>query len=102
MWRRRSFILAPTAAWCRAAAKPGTVNAARRWPGHGSSVRNHRTQSTGYDHVPTEGEPMKVTAVAVDALQTPVEHPYIAAGRRVDANWHILARITTDDGSQGF
>jgi L-talarate/galactarate dehydratase len=45
---------------------------------------------------------MKVTAVAVDALQTPVERPYVAAGRRVEANWHVLVRVTTDDGIQGF
>jgi L-talarate/galactarate dehydratase len=44
---------------------------------------------------------MKVTAVAVDALQTPLEQPYVAAGRRVDANWHVLARVTTGDGIQG-
>jgi L-alanine-DL-glutamate epimerase-like enolase superfamily enzyme len=30
-----------------------------------------------------------------------VEHAYVAAGRQVDANWHVLARITTADGVQG-
>jgi L-alanine-DL-glutamate epimerase-like enolase superfamily enzyme len=44
---------------------------------------------------------MKVTNVAVDVLQVPVERPYTAAGRPVDANWHVLARITTADGVQG-
>jgi L-alanine-DL-glutamate epimerase-like enolase superfamily enzyme len=45
---------------------------------------------------------MKVVDVAVDVLQVPVERPYTAAGRAVDANWHVLARITTADGIQGF
>src|SRR5919108_2002043 len=45
---------------------------------------------------------MKVADVAVDVLQVPVERPYTAAGRAVDANWHVLARITTADGVQGF
>ena len=45
---------------------------------------------------------MKVTNIAVDILQVPVERSYIAAGRPVDANWHVLARVTTADGIQGF
>lgn len=45
---------------------------------------------------------MKVTQVAVDVLQVPVAQPYLAAGRSVDANWHVLARITTTDGVQGL
>ncbi len=45
---------------------------------------------------------MKVTAVQVDVLQTPVERPYIAAGREVRSNWHVLARVTTADGIEGF
>jgi L-alanine-DL-glutamate epimerase-like enolase superfamily enzyme len=44
---------------------------------------------------------MKVTQVTVDVLQVPVAHPYVAAGRAVEANWHVLARITTADGTQG-
>jgi L-alanine-DL-glutamate epimerase-like enolase superfamily enzyme len=42
-----------------------------------------------------------VTGVTVEVLQVPVEYPYTAAGRRVDSNWHVLARVTTDDGIEG-
>jgi L-talarate/galactarate dehydratase len=45
---------------------------------------------------------MKITQVTVDVLRVPVERPYVAGGRTVDANWHVLARITTGDGVQGF
>ncbi len=44
---------------------------------------------------------MKITQVAVNVLKVPVEHPYVAAGRTVDANWHVLARVTTSDGVEG-
>ena len=45
---------------------------------------------------------MKITQVAVDVLRVPVEHPYLAGGRTVDANWHVLARVTTSDGVEGI
>ncbi len=45
---------------------------------------------------------MKITQVAVDVLRVPVERPYVAGGRTVDANWHVLARLTTSDGVEGF
>lgn len=45
---------------------------------------------------------MKVMKVAVEVLEVPVEHPYTAAGRRVDGNWHILARVTTETGVEGI
>ena len=45
---------------------------------------------------------MNVTRVAVDVLAVPVDRPYVAGGRAVDANWHVLARITTDDGVEGM
>jgi len=45
---------------------------------------------------------MKITDVAVEILEVPVEHGYVAAGRAVDANWHILARIRTADGIEGI
>ncbi len=45
---------------------------------------------------------MKITDVAIDVLQVTVEDAYVAAGRQVDANWHVLARITTSDGIQGI
>ena len=44
---------------------------------------------------------MKITQVAVNVLRVPVDHPYVAGGRTVDANWHVLARITTSDGIEG-
>ncbi len=45
---------------------------------------------------------MKIASVTVDILEVPVEDAYIAAGRTVDANWHVLARIQTVDGTEGF
>jgi L-alanine-DL-glutamate epimerase-like enolase superfamily enzyme len=45
---------------------------------------------------------VKITQVAVDVLRVPVERPYVAGGRTVDANWHVLARITTSDGVEGI
>ena len=45
---------------------------------------------------------MKITQVAVDVLRVPVDRPYLAGGRTVDANWHVLARITTSDGIEGL
>jgi len=44
---------------------------------------------------------MKITQVAVNVLRVPVDRPYVAGGRTVDANWHVLARITTADGIEG-
>jgi len=44
---------------------------------------------------------VKITQVAVNVLRVPVAHPYVAGGRTVDANWHVLARITTSDGVDG-
>ena len=45
---------------------------------------------------------MKITDVAVELLEVPVERGYVAAGRPVDANWHILARVRTADGVEGI
>jgi len=45
---------------------------------------------------------MKITQVAVNVLRVPVERPYVAGGRTVDANWHVLARITTSDAIVGI
>jgi L-alanine-DL-glutamate epimerase-like enolase superfamily enzyme len=44
---------------------------------------------------------MKITQVAVNVLRVPVDRPYVAGGRTVDANWHVLARVTTSDGVEG-
>src|SRR5262249_36008784 len=40
--------------------------------------------------------------VAVDVLRVPVERAYVAGERAGDANWHVLARVTTSDGVPGF
>jgi L-alanine-DL-glutamate epimerase-like enolase superfamily enzyme len=45
---------------------------------------------------------VKITRVDVSVLRVPVERPYLAGGRTVDANWHVLARVTTDDGVEGI
>jgi L-alanine-DL-glutamate epimerase-like enolase superfamily enzyme len=45
---------------------------------------------------------VKITRVAVNVLRVPVDHPYVAGGRTVDANWHVLARLATSDGVEGF
>jgi L-talarate/galactarate dehydratase len=45
---------------------------------------------------------VNVTAVAVEVLQVPVEQAYVAGGRRVEGNWHVLARVATDDGIEGI
>ena len=45
---------------------------------------------------------MKISQVAVEVVRVPVDRPYTAGGRAVDANWHVLARITTTDGVEGI
>jgi L-alanine-DL-glutamate epimerase-like enolase superfamily enzyme len=45
---------------------------------------------------------MKITKVGVSVLRVPVDPPYTAGGRTVDANWHVLARVTTSDGVEGI
>ena len=45
---------------------------------------------------------MKITEVAVNVLRVPVDRPYRAGGRMVEANFHVLARITTSDGIEGI
>jgi L-alanine-DL-glutamate epimerase-like enolase superfamily enzyme len=44
---------------------------------------------------------VKIAQVSVSVLRVPVDRPYVAAGRTVDANWHVLARVTTSDGVEG-
>ena len=43
-----------------------------------------------------------VARVSVDVLAVPVDRPYVAGGRPVDANWHVLARLVTEDGVEGI
>lgn len=45
---------------------------------------------------------MKIASVTVDVLEVPITDAYVAAGRTVDANWHVVARIRTADGIEGF
>jgi L-alanine-DL-glutamate epimerase-like enolase superfamily enzyme len=45
---------------------------------------------------------VNVTGVNVEVLRVPVEYPYTAGGRGVDASWHVLARVTTNDGLEGM
>ncbi len=45
---------------------------------------------------------MRIAAVTVDMLQVPLDPPYSAAGKKVSDYWHVLARITTSDGIEGF
>lgn len=45
---------------------------------------------------------MKITDVGVEILEVPLEHGYQAGGRKVDANWHVLARVRTADGVEGI
>ena len=45
---------------------------------------------------------MKITQVTVNVLRVPVDRVYVAGARTVDANWHVLARITTSDGVEGI
>ena len=45
---------------------------------------------------------MKIASIEVSVLKVPLDRPYLAAGRAVGANWHVMAEITTTDGVRGF
>ena len=45
---------------------------------------------------------MKIASVSVSLLRVALPEPYVAAGRVVDANWHVLAEVETTDGVRGF
>jgi len=45
---------------------------------------------------------VKISKLDVSVLRVPVDQPYTAGGRVVDANWHVLARVTTSDGVEGI
>lgn len=45
---------------------------------------------------------MKITDVRVELLEVPLKNSYQAGGRKVDANWHVLARVRTADGIEGI
>jgi L-talarate/galactarate dehydratase len=45
---------------------------------------------------------MRIASVTVDLLKVPLMQPYMAAGNKISEYWHVLARVTTDDGVEGF
>jgi len=45
---------------------------------------------------------MKIASVAVDILEVPLEDTYVAAGRQVAGNSHVVVRMRTGDGVEGF
>ena len=45
---------------------------------------------------------MKVASVAVSILRVLPQRAYEAAGKTVDAYWHVLAELVTSDGVRGF
>lgn len=45
---------------------------------------------------------MKIASVKVSVLRVTPDTPYEAAGKTIDAYWHVLAEITTTDGVHGF
>ncbi len=45
---------------------------------------------------------MQISAVTVDLLRVPLAQPYSAAGKTITDNWHVLARIRTSTGIEGF
>ena len=44
---------------------------------------------------------MLISSTSVEMLKIPVTDGYQAAGRAVDANWHVLVRVRTADGIEG-
>ena len=44
---------------------------------------------------------MLISSASVEMLKIPVTDGYQAAGRAVDANWHVLVRVRTADGIEG-
>ena len=45
---------------------------------------------------------MKITDVKVSLLNVPPPGVYEAAGRKITGYWHVLARVRTSDGIEGF
>lgn len=45
---------------------------------------------------------MKITSATVSIVKVPLETAYQAGGRPIGANWHVLARVRTSDGVEGF
>ena len=56
-----------------------------------------------FSRVPAGGNlDMEITNVQVEVLKVTLGRTYAAGGRKVDGNWHVLARVTTSDGTEGF
>jgi L-alanine-DL-glutamate epimerase-like enolase superfamily enzyme len=45
---------------------------------------------------------MRIKEVVVDLLKVPLAEPYTAVGKKITDYWHVLARIRTSDGIEGF
>jgi L-alanine-DL-glutamate epimerase-like enolase superfamily enzyme len=45
---------------------------------------------------------VSITAVTVDLLRVPLAQSYSAAGKTIGDYWHVLSRIRTSDGIEGF
>jgi L-alanine-DL-glutamate epimerase-like enolase superfamily enzyme len=45
---------------------------------------------------------MRVVSATVDLLRVPLVQPYMAAGKEIREYWHVLARVITDNGIEGF
>src|SRR5262245_6842799 len=82
----------------------GNIEALDRQGRMGSVVTNapvrsyHRMAAMAHQ---SKESAVNITGIDVEVLRVPVEHSYTAAGRRVEGNWHVLARVTTDDGIEG-
>src|SRR5262245_19377300 len=61
----------------------------------------HRVKPDTIRIMPKE-RAVQVSSVEVDTLFVPVTRPYSAGGRQVTGNWHVLARVTTSAGVQGY
>src|SRR5262249_25068392 len=63
--------------------------------------RARRTCAGIHDDVRRE-RAVKISEISVEVLRVPVDRPYVAGGRAVDANWHVLARLRTAEGVEGI
>src|SRR5215813_1139645 len=77
---------------------PPTSDAGSRKCGHTPTISATSSASA----FSRSEDAVKITHVAVEVVRVPVDRPYTAGGRAVDANWHVLARVTTSDGIEGI
>jgi len=45
---------------------------------------------------------VRIKEVVVDLLKVPLQEPYVAVGKKITDYWHVLARVRTADGIEGF